>query len=223
MTRTDLPSTEPAQVARPRPAHRAARVPARLRRTAPISVVILTLNEQANVADCLTSCAWCDDVHVLDSGSEDRTVQIVHSFNVQIHTHRFKSFGAQRNWAIDNIDTKYNWIFHLDADERFTPDLVEAIQALLATDPREAGFHIPHKVMFIGQWLKRSAGYPTYQMRLFHKRRMRFCDYGHGQREDTDNPVGVIDVPYLHYSFSKGLYDWLDKHNRYSSRSPSDR
>jgi putative colanic acid biosynthesis acetyltransferase WcaF len=54
-------------------------------------------------------------------------------------------------------------------------------------------------------------------MRLFHKSRMRFKDYGHGQREDTDQAVGVFAEPYLHYAFSKGLYDWLDKHNRYSS------
>jgi acetyltransferase-like isoleucine patch superfamily enzyme/glycosyltransferase involved in cell wall biosynthesis len=185
--------------------------------TAPVSVVILTLNEEVNIADCLASCAWSDDVHVLDSGSEDRTVEIARSLGAQVHIHPFESFGKQRNWAIDNIPLKYEWVFHLDADERFTPELVKEMQERLSRNPTEAGFHNPHKLMFMGRWLKRSGGYPTYQMRLFHKSRMRFKDYGHGQREDTDQAVGVFQEPYLHYAFSKGLYDWIDKHNRYSS------
>ena len=185
--------------------------------TAPVSVVILTLNEEMNIAECLASCAWSDDVHVLDSGSEDRTVEIARSLGAHVHVHPFESFGKQRNWAIDNIPLKHDWVFHLDADERFTPVLVQEMNDRLSANPSEAGFHNPHKLMFMGRWLKRSGGYPTYQMRLFHKSRMRFKDYGHGQREDTDQSVGVFEQPYLHYAFSKGLYDWIDKHNRYSS------
>lgn len=187
------------------------------RGTVPVSVVILTLNEEVNIADCLASCGWSDDVHVLDSGSADRTVAIARSLGAGVHEHPFESFGAQRNWAIDNIPMRHEWIFHLDADERFTPELATAMRELLSRDPVEAGFHIPQKLMFMGRWLRRSAAYPTYQMRLFHRGRMRFCDYGHGQRELTEGAVGTLNVPYLHYGFAKGLYDWFDKHNRYSS------
>lgn len=183
----------------------------------PVSVVILTLNEEINIADCVASCAWCDDVHVLDSGSEDRTIQIAQSQGAHTHSHPFESFGKQRNWAIDNIPLKHDWVFHLDADERFTPELVAEMERLIAGNPPDTGFHCPSKMMFMGRWLKRAGGYPTYQMRLFHKSRMRFKDYGHGQREATDAPLRRLTEPYLHYSFSKGLYDWLDKHNRYSS------
>lgn len=182
-----------------------------------VSVVILTLNEEVNIAACLESCAWCDDVHVLDSGSEDRTVELARAHGAAVHSHPFESFGKQRNWAIDNIPLKHDWVFHLDADERFTPELVREMADRLGRDPAEAGYHIPHKLMLMGRWLRRAGGYPTYQMRLFHKGRMRFRDYGHGQREDTQGAVGVFESPYLHYAFSKGLYDWLDKHNRYSS------
>ena len=218
-------TTEPATVAEPviespeAPKVDASFDPAMLvtEPTAPVSVLVLTLNEEINIADCLASCRWCDDVHVLDSHSEDRTVEIAEAFGAHVHRHPFESFGQQRNWAIDHIPMAHDWVFHLDADERFTPELVEAIRELLASDPPESGFHIPQKLMFMGRWLKRTAGYPTYQMRLFHKTRMRFRDYGHGQREQTEGMVGMLDVPYLHFSFSKGLYDWLDKHNRYSS------
>ncbi len=183
----------------------------------PVSVLILTLNEEINIGDCIASCAWCDDIHVLDSGSEDRTAEIARGLGAAVHVHPFESFGKQRNWAIDNIALKHDWVFHLDADERFTPELVEEIRSLLAGDPKDSGFHCPSKMMFMGRWLKRAGGYPTYQMRLFHRARMRFKDYGHGQREATDAPLRRLKQPYLHYSFSKGLYDWLDKHNRYSS------
>ncbi|MDX2132159.1 MAG: glycosyltransferase [Planctomycetota bacterium] len=185
--------------------------------TAPVSVVILTLNEEVNIADCLRSCAWCDDVHVVDSGSTDRTVEIARAMGAKVYHNPFESFGKQRNWAIEHCPCTHEWIFHLDADERFTPALVGAMRELLAREPATAGYHIPQKFMFMGKWLKRAAVYPTYQMRLFHKTRMRFCDWGHGQREMTEGEVGVLNVPYLHYGLSKGLSEWIDRHNRYST------
>lgn len=183
----------------------------------PVSIVVLTLNEEDNIGPCLESCAWCGDVHVLDSGSTDRTQEIARSMGAVVHENPFESFGAQRNWAIDNIPLENDWVFHLDADERFLRPLVKEMDALIARSPEEAGFYVPSKLMFMGRWLKRTGGYPTYQMRLFHKRRMRFQDYGHGQRELTEGAIGALREPYLHFNFSKGLDEWFDKHNRYSA------
>ncbi|GJQ29074.1 MAG: hypothetical protein HBSAPP03_09580 [Phycisphaerae bacterium] len=182
-----------------------------------MTVVILTLNEEVNIAECLRSCAWCDDVHVVDSGSTDRTVEIARAMGAKVYYNPFESFGKQRNWAIEHCPAAHRWVFHLDADERFTPELVKAMRDLIASDPPEAGYHIPQKFMFMGKWLKRAAVYPTYQMRLFHLDRMRFCDWGHGQRELTQGRVGVLNEPYLHYGLSKGLSEWMDRHNRYST------
>ncbi len=184
---------------------------------AKVSVLILTLNEEVNIADCLRSCAWCDDVAVLDSGSTDRTREIAREMGAAVYVNPFESFGKQRNWAIENIPARHQWVFHLDADERFTPELVGAMQRLLDGDPKEAGFHVPHKFMFMGRWLRRAAHYPTYQMRLFHTGRMRFGDYGHGQREATEGVVGTLNEPYLHFGLSKGLTEYIDRHNRYST------
>jgi glycosyltransferase involved in cell wall biosynthesis len=183
----------------------------------PVSVVILTRNEEGNITECVGSCAWCDDVHVLDSGSTDWTVDMATSAGATVHANRFESFGQQRNWAIDHIPMKHDWVFHLDADERFTGDLVREMHRVLEAGPREAGYYVPSMLIFSEHWLRRTGNYPAYQMRLFHKGRMRFRDYGHGQREDTTGPVGRLRSPYLHYNFSKGLEDWFDKHNRYSS------
>lgn len=187
-------------------------------RIVPVSVVILTRDEELNIEACLLSCAWCDDIHVVDSGSTDQTCQIAERLGAKVHHHPFTSFGEQRNWAIDHIEHKYEWVFHLDADERFTPELAAEIAAVIAAGPSEAGFYVPHKLMFMGRWLRYAeGGYPIYQMRFFHRQRMRFRDYGHGQRESTSGRIGVLHRPYLHFNFSKGLDEWIDKHNRYSA------
>lgn len=184
----------------------------------PVSIVILTLDEAINIRDCLASCCWSDDVHVLDSGSKDNTADLARAGGASVHINPFKSFGAQRNWAIDNIPLKHDWTFHLDADERFTPELVAEIDGLIRANPAEAGFYVANQMIFMGSWIKRASGYPAYQMRLFHKGRMRFSDHGHGQREDTAGHVGTLRNPYVHHNFSKGLDDWFARHNRYSTR-----
>jgi len=120
----------------------------------------------------------------------------------QVHVHPFESFGKQRNWAIDNIPSKHDWVFHLDADERFTP-AVQEMHDRLSRNPAEAGFHNPHKLMFMDSGSSDPAD-PTYQMRLFHKAGCGSKDYGHGQREDTEQTVGVFERPYLHYGILQG-------------------
>jgi glycosyltransferase involved in cell wall biosynthesis len=187
----------------------------------PVSVVILTFNEEDNIAEAIRSCAWCDDVHVLDSGSKDRTAEIARSMGAKVHVNPFKSFGDQRNWAIDHIPCSNPWHFHLDADERFTPEVVAEMVERLGPDGKRspnACYLCPSKMIFLGKWIKRSAGYPNYQVRLFKHGSCRFMDFGHGQREVPTGSVGTMVQPYMHYAFSKGLNEWLNKHNNYSGR-----
>jgi len=182
-----------------------------------VSVVILTLNEEINIREAIESCSWSDDVCVLDSGSTDRTVEIALEAGAKVFVNPFRSFGAQRNWAIDNMPLKHEWVFHLDADERFTPELVAEMAELLARAPNEAGYYVANQMILDGAWIKRASGYPAYQMRLFHKGRMRFNDHGHGQREETKGAIGTLKQPYVHYNFSKGLDEWRARHERYST------
>jgi glycosyltransferase involved in cell wall biosynthesis len=184
----------------------------------PVSIIILTLNEETNIADCLASVAEFDDVHVLDSGSSDQTVAIATKSGASVHHHAFQGFGQQRNWAIENIPTKYEWQFHLDADERMTPALVKELLQTVTANPPHGGFHVSSKLMFAGQWLRYAGQYPAYQLRLLHKDRLQFVDYGHGQREKTDLPVGVLKEPTIHLALSKGLDDWFSKHIGYARR-----
>jgi len=183
-----------------------------------ISLVILTLNEEKNLAACLTSAEGFDDVHVLDSGSTDGTLEAAATAGVGIHSHPFSGFGSKRNWAIDNIPTRYDWQLHLDADERLTtPGIQEMAQAV--GEPADVGgYRVPSKLMFCGRWMRRVGDYPAYQVRLFHKRRLRFEDYGHGQREVSSSPIGTLREPYLHFAFSHGLDRWFGKHVGYARR-----
>ncbi len=183
----------------------------------PVSVVILTLNEECNIRDCLASVWASDDVHVLDSDSSDRTVEIARECGAKVWSNSFTSFGSQRNWAIDNIPTRYEWQLQLDADERLTAPLIAEIVSVLATNPSEAGFYLANRMILNGTWLRRSSGYPVYQMRLFHKGRMRFQDHGHGQREVASGPIGTLREPYDHFNFSHGIDEWFARHDRYST------
>ena len=158
---------------------------------------------------------------MLDSGSTDRTVEIAHEMGATVHHNPFVSFGQQRNWAIDHIACRHQWHFHLDADERFTPALLKEIAHEIGPNglrSQNSAYLVPSKMIFLGKWLRYAGGYPAYQMRLFHRERCRFIDFGHGQREDTTGPVARLRQPYEHYNFSKGLYDWFIKHNRYSDQ-----
>ena len=183
----------------------------------PLAVVVLTLNEEKALPACLDSCVGCDELHVLDSGSTDSTAAVARARGVRVWTNSFTSFAAQRNWAIDNIPTRSQWQLHLDADERLTPELLDELRCTLASNPAEAGFYLANKLILNGSWLKHTGSYPAYQMRLFHRGRMRFVDHGHGQREQTTGRIGTLRQPYLHLAFEKGLDDWLAKHERYAA------
>jgi glycosyltransferase involved in cell wall biosynthesis len=186
----------------------------------PVSVIVLTYNEEDNIIPCLDSCAWCDDVHVLDSGSTDRTQELAREWGATVHVNPFRSFGQQRNWAIDHIPVAHRWQFQLDADERFTPALVREMDERIEGDRSRddvCAYHCPSMMLFMDQWLTHAADYPVYQVRLIDKELCRFEDYGHGQREVPEGPVGTLRLPYMHYNFSKGLDEWFEKHNRYSS------
>jgi glycosyltransferase involved in cell wall biosynthesis len=183
----------------------------------PVTFVILAKNEIKDLPFCLDSLVGVsDDIHLLDSGSTDGTFNYAISRGIHVHQNQFTGFGDQRNWAIDNIVSKYDWQFHLDADERFTLALKTEIEKLIGSMPTHAGFFVPNRLILNGKWLKHSSGYPIYQVRLFHRNRLRFCNQGHGQREVTSGTLGRILQPYDHHAFSKGVENWLTKHILYA-------
>ncbi len=183
-----------------------------------ISVVILTKNEEKDIPACLESVSWSDDVHVLDSGSTDRTVEIARKAGAHILLNDFLSFGKQRNFALDHLALKNEWILFLDADEVVTEKFRDAIfSAIDKSDEDVAGFYCCWKMILEGKWLRFSDNFPKWQFRLMLKNKARFTDFGHGQKEDlVEGRIEYIKEPYLHYGFSKGWAQWISRHNRYS-------
>jgi glycosyltransferase involved in cell wall biosynthesis len=181
-----------------------------------ISIYILTYNEEIDIAACIESASLSDDVIVVDSFSKDRTVEIASQYSVRIVQHKFESHGKQRTWMLNNIPTKYEWVYILEADERMTPKLFQ--ECLESIKSHQCiGYYVAERVMFMGEWIRHSTQYPRYQMRLFQKGKVWFDDYGHTEREVCLGNTGFLTETYPHYTSGKGLSRWLDKHNRYST------
>jgi glycosyltransferase involved in cell wall biosynthesis len=184
----------------------------------PISVLLLTHNEEANLAACLRSVAWCDDVVVLDSGSTDRTLELAERFGVRLLRRPFDNFASQRNYGIEAGDFRHEWILHLDADERVPNELRDEISWKVSDADYDA-FQISSRLIFRGRWLRHASMYPCYQVRLGRRDSLRFVQIGHGQREVRmpEDKIGTLRHSLEHQSFGKGISDWIERHNRYSS------
>jgi glycosyltransferase involved in cell wall biosynthesis len=186
------------------------------------SILILTKNEEANISACLDSVSWCDDVVVLDSYSTDRTREIAAARGARVFEREFDDFGAQRNYALDHIEFKHPWVFHLDGDERFNEALRMECEDVTAKDECSAYF-VANRIIFLGCWIKHSSQYPYHQVRLVKRGEARFAKSGHGQKEEsTQRGVGYLQTPYDHLNFSKGIADWVERHNRYSSEEAAE-
>ncbi len=185
-----------------------------------ISVVILTLNEAANLPRCLDSVAFSDDVLVLDSGSTDDTVAIADARGARVLTRRFDSFAGQRNHAMEHGAFRHRWVLHLDADEVVRPELRAELLAIAAADEsRWPVYRLPSRMIFMGRWLKHAGMYPAYQVRFGRADALRFVDHGHGQREvQAAHEVGTLQGALDHHNFSKGVHDWFARHLRYAER-----
>lgn len=181
-----------------------------------VSIFILTHNEEIDIAACIESALCSDDVILVDSFSDDRTIAIAEQYPIRIVQHAFESHGKQRSWMLDHVPTKHDWVYLLEADERMTPELFQECLNTLQ-NPEHAGYYVAERVMFMGTWIRHSTQYPRYQLRLFHKDQVRFTDYGHTEREVVNGSTGFLKETYPHFTCSKGFSRWIDKHNRYST------
>lgn len=182
------------------------------------SIVILTLNEEANLPACLASTTGCDDVVILDSGSKDATAAIAVAHSARVFVNPFKNFAQQRNYAHDEIPFKHDWVFHLDADEKLSPALVAECAARVASAEaaRLDGFYAAPRNFFRGRWIPRCTDYPAWQARLAHVKRFRFIEVGHGQRETPGLRLAKLQHPYDHNLSSETEEKIRSKHTRYA-------
>jgi glycosyltransferase involved in cell wall biosynthesis len=186
----------------------------------PCSVVVLARNEEQNLGRCLPALAFADEVVVVDDGSTDGSADVAARCGARVVQHGMVSFADQRNWVMDSAGLRNEWVLHLDADEVVTPGLARELgERLPAVSGDVAGFQLARKTMMGRKWLRFSATYPVYVPRLVHRDRVRYEAFGHGERVGrAEGGFEYLKEPCLHYNFSKGLAEWFERHNRYSSR-----
>jgi len=181
------------------------------------SILILTLNEERNLPPCLASTAGCDDLVVLDSGSTDGTVAMARAAGARVFTRPFDNFAGQRNHAQRAIAFQHPWVFHLDADERFTPDLFTECRARAAGPAADLdGYLVAPKMLWQGRWIPHCTDFPAYQARFVRAPQFVFVEVGHGQREAPAMRLGRMQASYLHDLSAGGEAEWLAKHRRYA-------
>lgn len=182
----------------------------------PVSVLILTYNEEINIEACLDSLSDCEDIWVLDSESTDGTIGIAEAKGAKVRLRPFDNYAAQRNYGLA-LPFLHDWILMLDADERMSPELLDEIREVIAKkDDAITLYRLRRKDMFMGRWIKHSSGYPTWFGRLIRKGRVT-VEREINEEYITDGAIGLLDSHLVHYPFNKGLTYWFARHNRYSS------
>ena len=186
-----------------------------------LAVVILTYNEEDNIGQALRSvCGWAREVFVLDSFSSDRTLAIAKEFDCIVAQNKFEDYGRQRNHALDALPITAEWIFFLDADEWMPPELRREIGDLLASSPRENGFLVKYRMIWMGRWIRRGY-YPTWLLRLFRRGKARCERRSVNEHLILDGEAGRLENDLMHED-RKSLSRWIQKHDAYAEREAAE-
>lgn len=184
----------------------------------PASVVIVTKNEERNIGDALESVKDFEDIVVVDSFSEDRTVQICKEYTDRIFQHKWQGYAKQKQIAIDYA--KKDWVFLLDADERMSPELKKEISNLFTDKTKIVyqGYYIPRKNYFLGKWIKHSGWWPDYTIRLFRKDSSRVQQREVHEKVIVKGQTGYLKNPLEHYTYET-ISEFIFKMQNYSTLS----
>jgi len=193
----------------------------------PVSVLIPAKNEESNLPACLESVARADEVFVVDSQSSDRSIEISTNYGANVVQFYFNGrWPKKKNWSLDNLPFRNEWVLIVDCDERITPELWDEI-ATVIQDPNYNGYYLNRRVFFLGQWIRYGGKYPDWNLRLFKHKSGRYENLNTEDIPNTgdnevhehvilDGKVGYLKNDMLHIDF-RDIYHWLERHNRYSN------
>lgn len=188
---------------------------------ATLSVVLITLNEAANLPRTLASVQGLGEIVVVDSGSTDDTIEIARQFGARVFVEEWKGFGAQKNSAIEKAAG--DWILSLDADEEVSPELAGEIQALLAAgvDSAPAAYRIPRLNHFLGSPLRHGGYWPDPKLRLFRRGAAHFENRPVHETMKANGPIGQLNIGQfkghlIHHCYPT-MNEYIEHMNRYST------
>lgn len=209
-------------------------------KSVPVSVLVPVKNEESNLAECLSALSFADEVVVIDSQSTDQTGQIAESMGAEVVQFHYSKAGwpKKKNWALENVPWRHEWVLIMDADERMTPQLAREIEAVVHGRPATGsgqqqgggdGYYLNRKFIFMGRWIKHCGYFPSYNLRLFkhavgrYERIGDLGDTGSGDNEVHEHVVlrngtkpGYLSHCFDHFAYPD-LQVWIEKHNRYSN------
>ena len=178
-----------------------------------MTLVLITRNAAPQLRASLDSARFADEIVVVDSGSDDDTVQIAASFGARVIAQPWLGFGPQKQFAVECA--RHDWVLCLDADERVTPELRASIEFAL-NHPLAGAYRMARRNRFLGRWLRHGEGYPDWNIRLFDRRRSRWSDDAVHERVICDGPVATLAGDLAHES-AESLDAYVAKQNRYTT------
>lgn len=187
----------------------------------PVAVIVLTLDEAANLERCLASVqGWVAQLFVVDSGSTDESPEIARHYGAEVVTHPFTSHADQWSWAFRELPLEAPWLLCLDADQSVSSDLRQSLRDALAGPPAKepSGYYLPRRQVFRGRWIRHGGYYPKYLLKLGRRERMGVAE---GDRVDHHFTVAgetrTLDGDLIEDNRNEvRIADWVDKHNRYA-------
>jgi glycosyltransferase involved in cell wall biosynthesis len=165
----------------------------------PVSVCIITKDEEVNLPDCLASVGWADEVVVVDSRSTDRTREIAAAAGARVIERDFPGHIEQKNFAVEQA--RHDWVLCIDADERLSPPLAESVRRALEAPGDRAGFEFARLTFHLGRPIRHGGWYPDRKLRLFDRRRGRWGGRNPHDHVRVDGPVGLLEGDLLHFSY----------------------
>jgi glycosyltransferase involved in cell wall biosynthesis len=180
-----------------------------------ISAAIITHNEELNIARAIESLRCCDEIVVVDSGSNDRTVEIAANYGARVIETHWRGYAAQKNFASEACEN--DWVFSLDADEALSEALEGEIwQFKKHEPPAHYGYTVPRMAQYLGRWILHSGWYPDRKIRLFHRQHARWVGEFVHESVTLEGSVGHFESNLLHYTCSS-LSEHLKTMDRYTT------
>ena len=184
----------------------------------PISLVIITKNEEANIAACIESAPFVSEVIVLDSGSLDQTVEKAKTLGAKVFEEPWKGFGLQKQSATDKAN--FDWVLALDADERVSPELAKELESVFNGPLTHDAYQIPRLSFHMGRWIRHGGWYPDYQTRFFNRKKCHWTPVELHEKIVSSH-LGRVQNHLEHFVF-RNLFHQVEANNKYSTLGASE-